>query len=142
MRFKINLDKTPQKVTKDPRRAEQGKKSYTRMKRLKEITLEDNQLPTFSTSSSICDPIHSTSSPKCDPKPFTFSSTCDPTPSASSHATNGTYVYGIGILAILAIGPCAFFAYYTFPKNKKRVNEKQNQPPKRRHMLQKNIYNE
>ena len=38
--------------------------------------------------------------------------------------------------AVFAIGVCVFFAYNTFqPKNEKLVNEKQDQPPKRRHML-------
>ena len=38
--------------------------------------------------------------------------------------SNDTYVYGFGILAVLAIGVCVFFAYNTFqPKNKKLVNE-------------------
>ena len=41
------MDKTSEKVTKDPKRQEQGKKSHeTYMKRLKEKILEDNQLPT------------------------------------------------------------------------------------------------
>ena len=42
------------------------------------------------------------------------------------------YVYGVGTLAVFAIGVCVFFAY---SKNKKLVNEKQNQPSKQRHML-------
>ena len=86
------------------------------MKRLKEKVLEDNQLPTPSTSSS----------------------TGDPTLSTPSHATrpNDTYVYGVGMLAVLTIDVCVFFAYNTFqPKNKKQVNEKKDQPPKGRHML-------
>ena len=50
--------------------------------------------------------------------------------------SNGAYVYGLGILAVLAIGVCIFFAYKTFQAaNKKQVNEKQDQPPKQRHML-------
>ena len=50
--------------------------------------------------------------------------------------SNDTYVYGVGILAVLAIGVCVFFAYNTFqPKNKKQANEKEDQRPKRRHML-------
>ena len=54
----------------------------------------------------------------------------------STEQSNDTYVYGVGILAVLAIGVCVFFRYNTFqPKNKKLVNEKQDQPPKRRHML-------
>ena len=38
------MDKTSQKVTKDPKRQERGKKSHeTYMKRLKEKILEDNR---------------------------------------------------------------------------------------------------
>ena len=45
--LKLNLDKTSQKVTKDPKIQERGKKLHeTYMKRLKEQILEDNQLPT------------------------------------------------------------------------------------------------
>ena len=111
------MDKTSQKVTKDPKHVEQGKKSYeTRMKKLKEQMLEEHQLPTPSTSSS----------------------TCDPTPSTSFHATvsNDTFICGIGIVAVLAIGVCVFFTYNTFqPKIKKQANGKQDQPPKRHHIL-------
>ena len=49
--------------------------------------------------------------------------------------SNDTYVYGVGIIAVLAIGVCVFFAYNSFPKNKKQANEEQDQPPKRRHVL-------
>ena len=92
------MDKTSKKATKDPRRVKQGKKSdETCMKRLKEKILEDNQPPTSSTSSSTCDPTPST---------------CDPMPSTSSHTRRPsvTYVYGVGMLAVLAIGTCVFFA--------------------------------
>ena len=63
---------------------------------------------------------------------FTVQSTEQP-----SVQSNDTYVYGVGMLAVLAICVCAFFAYNTFqPKNKKLLNEKQDQvPSKRRHML-------
>ena len=41
------MNKTSEKVTKDRKRQEQGKKSHkTNMKRLKEKILEDSQLPT------------------------------------------------------------------------------------------------
>ena len=49
--------------------------------------------------------------------------------------SNDTYVYVVGILAVLAIGVCVFFAYNTSQVSKKLVNEKQDQPPKRRHVL-------
>ena len=60
-------------------------------------------------------------------------STVQPT-EQSTVQSNDTYVYGVGILAVLAIGVCVFFAYNT-SENKKQANEKQDQPPKRRHML-------
>ena len=48
------MDKTPQKITKDPKRQERGKKSHeTYMKRLKGNILRDNQLsPPSSTDNS------------------------------------------------------------------------------------------
>ena len=46
-------------------------------------------------------------------------------PVQSTVQSNGTYVYGVGILIILAISVCVFFAYNTFPKNKKQANEKE-----------------
>ena len=56
-------------------------------------------------------------------------------PVESTVQSSDTNVYGVGILAVLAIGVCVFFAFNTFPKNKKPVNEKQDQPPKRCLML-------
>ena len=43
----------------------------------------------------------------------------------STVQSNDTYVYGVGMLAVLAIGACVFFAYNNFSKNKKQANEKQ-----------------
>ena len=107
------MDKTSQKVTKDPKRQERGKKSHeTYMKRLKEKILEDNQLPT--------------PPPTDRPPPSTTSSTGNSMPSTPFYATrsNDTYVYGIGILAVLAIILCVFFVYNTSqPKNKKLVTQ-------------------
>ena len=45
-----------------------------------------------------------------------------------------SYVYGVGILALVATGVCVFFAYNT-SQPKKFINEKKDQPPKRRDML-------
>ena len=123
--LKINTDKTSEKVKKDPKRQERGKKAYeTHMKKLKKQILKDNQLPT--------------PSPTNRPTPSTSSSTGNSTPSTPSHHArpNDTYVYGVGILAVLTTGVCVFFACNTFqPKNKKIINKKKGQPPKRRHML-------
>ena len=113
--LKINVDKISQKVTKDPKRQERGKDSHkTYMKSLKEKILENNQDK----------PTSSGSSPKGDTKPSTFFSTGDPTPSTPLNATisNDTYVYGVGILAVLAIGVCVFFAY-NHSQVKKTINK-------------------
>ena len=52
----------------------------------------------------------------------------------STVQSNDTYIYGVGTVAVLAIGAFVFFAYNTF-QSKKQANEKQNQPSKRRHTL-------
>ena len=125
------MDKTSEKVTKYLERQERGKKSHeTYMKRLKEKILEDNQRPTPSLTDSST-PLTPSSTPP------TSSSTGDSMPSTPSHTirSNDTYVYGVGILVVLAIGVCRFFAYNIFPRNIKPVNEKQSQQPKRCSMV-------
>ena len=68
------------------------------------------------------------------PANSTINTSTTPATSATNTATSDTYNYGIGILAVLAIGVCIFFAYNTSQgANKKQFNE--NQPPKRHHML-------
>ena len=62
-------------------------------------------------------------------------------PNSLSVKSNDTCIYSIGILVVLAVGVCIFFGYNTFFKNKKTNNEeKQDQAPKRRHIL-KVLYN-
>ena len=125
------MDKTSEKVTKDPKRQQRGKKSHeTYMKRLKEKILEDNQLPTTS-------PMDRSTPSSPSSTPLTSSFKRDPTPSTPSHSTrsNDTYVYGVGILAVLAIGVCVFFIFQA--KNKKIINKKQNQPLQRVHAFKK-----
>ena len=129
------MEKASEEVTKDPKRQERCKKSHeTYMKRLKEKIIEDNQLPTPSTTDG---PTPSTPSST----PPTTSCTGDPTPSTRFHGTrsNYTYVYGVGILAVLAIGVCVFFTFQS--KNKKLVNKKQDQPPHPQSLSLKNLYN-
>ena len=60
--------------------------------------------------------------------------TTSPANNTTTTRSNDTYVYGVGILAVLAIGVCVFFTYNTF-QPKKLINEKQDQPPQRRHIL-------
>ena len=103
------MDKTSQKVTKDLKRQERNKKAYdTHMGRLKEKILGDNQPPA--------------PPPTGNPTPSTSPPTGNPTSSTSSNATrsNDTYVYGVGMLAVLAIGVCVFFAYNTFQRKNKK----------------------
>ena len=61
------------------------------------------------------------------------------TEQGKEQSTNNTYVYGVGMLALLAIGVCVFYAYNFFPKkqanNCSTDQHEQEQPPKRRHML-------
>ena len=69
--------------------------------------------------------------------------TASTTNTATSHAnsttnttSSNTYIYGVDILTILAIGVCTFFAYnISQAANKKQVNEKQDELPERRHMF-------
>ena len=117
------MDKTSKKVTKDPKRvhaARKGREKY--MNKLKESILNDAKKGGEDTTNA-------------------SNETTNATNIATTHATttttksNDTYVYGVGILAVLAIGVCVFFAY---PKNKKQDNDhryEQKQPPKRRYML-------
>ena len=104
-----------EKITREehPKRVAQGRKLAAFMKKRKEEELRRKEQSTE----------QSTEQSKEQPK------------EQSSVQSNDTYVSGVGILAVLAIGVCAFFAY---PKNKKQDNDhqhEQNQPPKRRHML-------
>ena len=57
----------------------------------------------------------------------------------STVQSNGSYIYSVGILAVLAISVCVFFTY-----NKKAGEVIHEQPikPKRRNMLQKYTMNE
>ena len=58
------------------------------------------------------------------------------TTSVTITRSNDTYIYGVGIIAVLSIGVCVFLAYNTSqPKNKKTSQLKKKTQPKRRHML-------
>ena len=97
------------------------------MKRLIKQILEDNQLPTPSPMGNFT-----------PSTPSTPSLTGDLNSSTPSDATrsNDTYVYGVGILTVLAIVVCVFFAYNASQtKNKKTVNENKINYQKRRLML-------
>ena len=51
---------------------------------------------------------------------------------------NDTYIYGVGILAVLAIGVCVFFTFQ--PKNKKPVNKKNGSTTKKTSYALRKIY--
>ena len=72
------MDKISEKVTKDPKRQERGKRSHeTYSERLKEKILEDNQLTILS--------------PTDKPTPSTSSSIGNSTPSTPLHTTRSNH---------------------------------------------------
>ena len=122
------MDKTPQKVTKDPKRVEESRKGKEKyMNKLKKSILNDAKKGSGDNSNVINETTSATST------------TTTPTTSTTSTATtrpSDTYIYGVGILAVLVITICVYFTYNSFQvTNKKNVNGKQDQPPKRLHML-------
>ena len=107
---------------KHPGRVTQGHKLAALMKKRKEEILRDKE------QSSVQLTVQST-------EQHSVQSTEQSTEQHSVQS-NGAYVYGVGIFAVLTIAVCVFFSYKTSQAlNKKQVNEKQDQPPKRRHML-------
>ena len=122
------MEKTPQKVTKNQRHVEaahKGRKNY--MNKLKESILNDAKKGSENTSNTSNETTSATN---------TTMTSDTSTNSTATTRSSDTYAYGVGILAVLAIGACVFFAYNTFqPKDKKLLNEKWDQPSKQRHML-------
>ena len=135
------MGKTSQKaVIKDSKRvtaAGKGREKY--INKLKESILNDTKKGSGDTTNAS----NETTNPTSNAKNETTSATnTAATPATSTNNTttttrsNDTYVYGVGMLAVLAIGVCVFFAYNaSHAENKKQVNKKQDQPPKRNHML-------
>ena len=130
------MDKTSEKITKDPKRVEAGRKGRENyMNKYKESILnyaKKGSGDTTSTSNETTNATNTATTPATSTNNTTI-----PTRS------NDTYVYGVGILAALVIGIYVFFTYNTFQSFKKLINDrlvvqheqKQVQPPKRRHML-------
>ena len=139
------MDKTSQKLTKDKelKRVDAGRKGRENfMKKMKEDVLHDAKKG----GGDITNSSNETTRPTTNASNETNSSTnnsSNETSSITNNATtrsNGTYVYGLGIVAVLAIGVCVFFAYSTFQNNnKKLINEKKDRP-QRLHIF-KNLYN-
>ena len=120
------MDKTSQNVSKDPKRVEAARKDRENyMNKLKENILNDGTKGGRDSSNASSE----TTSPT-----NTIITRAASTTSTTTTRSSDTYVYGVGILAVLAIGVCVFFAYKTSQAaNKKQVVEKQT--PKRRYML-------
>ena len=111
------MDKTSEKVTKDLKRVEAARKGREKyMNKLKESILNDTKKGSWDTSNASNE---TTSAGNTITIPATS------TNNTATTRSNDTYVYGVGMLAVLAIAVCIFFAYNTFqPKNKKLFNEK------------------
>ena len=114
------MDKTSEKVTKDPngaKGARKGREKY--MNKLKKSILNDVKKGNRDTTNASNENTNAS----------------DETTNASNETTstrsNDIYVYGVGMLAVLAIGVCVFFACNTSQVE----NKKQDQLSKRRHML-------
>ena len=124
MHLKINMVKTSQKVTKDPKRVEaarKGREIY--MNKLKKNILNDGKKGSEDTSSASNE---TTSGTNTAAAPITS------TTSTATTRSSDTYVYGIDIFAVLVIGVCVFFTY-----NKKvgQIIHEEPIKPKRRHIL-------
>ena len=123
------MDKTSQKVTKDkdPKRVDAGRKGREHfMKIMKENILNDGTKGGRDTTNSSNETTSPTTNSSNESTGATNNSSNETTSVTNTVTTrsNDTYVYGIVMLAVLAIVVCVFFAYNTFqPKNKKTVNE-------------------
>ena len=127
MYLKINMDKTSQIVTKDPKRVEaarKGRENY--INKLKESILNDVEKGSEDISNASNEPSNATAG-----LTIPANVTTNPATNASKGSSD-TCIYGVGILAVSTIGVCVFFKY-----NKKAGHVIHEQPikPKRRHML-------
>ena len=95
------MDKTPEKATKDPKRVEAARKDREKyMNKLKESILNDVKKGSRDTNNS--------------------SNEITSITNTATTRSNDTYVYGVDILAVVAIGVCVFFTYNACQaKNKK-----------------------
>ena len=96
------MDKRSQRVTEDPRRAKsapKGRENY--MNKLKKSILSGAKRGSRDTSNASNQTTSATNT------------VTTPAKSTTNTATSDTYIYGVGILAVLVIGVCMFFAYNT-----------------------------
>ena len=123
------MDKTPEKVRrdKDPKRVEaahKGREKY--MNKLNKSILNDVKKGSGDTTNASNEATSATNNASNETTSVTNTATT---------RSNDTYVYGVGIFAVLVIGACVFFAYNTSQAKKQANEEKQDQPPKQRPML-------
>ena len=123
------MDKTPEKVRrdKDPKRvvaAHKGREKY--MNKLNKSILNDVKKGSGDTTNASNEATSATNNASNETTSVTNTATT---------RSNDTYVYGVGIFAVLVIGACVFFAYNTSQAKKQANEEKQDQPPKQRPML-------
>ena len=123
------MDKTPEKVRrdKDPKRveaAQKGREKY--MNKLNKSILNDVKKGSGDTTNASNEATSATNNASNETTSVTNTATT---------RSNDTYVYGVGIFAVLVIGACVFFAYNTSQAKKQANEEKQDQPPKQRPML-------
>ena len=127
------MDKTSEKVIKDPKRVEAARKGREKyMNKLKESILNDVKKDSGDTTN-------------------TSNETTNPTNNASNETTNvnntatarpnDAYVYRVGILAVLAIGACVFFAYNTFQPQPHKSSMKNRINHQNDFMTLKGLYN-
>ena len=105
-----------EKVTKDRKHVEASRKGREKyMNKLKESLLNDIKKVRGDTTNGSNETTSATNNSSIETTSVTNTATTRP---------NDTYVYGVGILAVLAISVYVFFTYSTFTNNKKLINEK------------------
>ena len=109
------MDKTPEKVTEDPKRVETARKSREKyMNKFKESILNDVKKGKGDFTNTSNEATSATNNASNETTSVTNTATTRP---------NYTYDYGVGIIAVVSINVCVFFAHNTFqPKNKNLIN--------------------
>ena len=111
---KINMDKASQKVTKDkdPKRVDAEQKGCENFrKKMKENILNDAKKCGVDTTNSSNETTSPTTNSSNETTSVTNKASNETTgvTNATTTGSNDTYVYGVGTLAVLAIGVCVFF---------------------------------
>ena len=104
------MDKTSEKITKYPKRVETARKGREKyMNKSKESILNDAKKGSGDTANASNETTSATN---------TATTPATSTNNTAATRSNDTYVYGVGILAVLVIGVCVFFAYNSRAENK------------------------